>query len=105
VAERFAENLRSARRGVGITQEELSFRAALHRTEVGLLERAARVPRIDTLIKLSNALGVEAQELLAGLKWKPGELQPGAFEIKSNAEIQKAENPNSNHPHALSLQK
>ena len=83
VAERFAENLASARKGAGITQEELSSRAALHRTEVGLLERAERVPRIDTLIKLANALGVEAQELLAGLKWKPGELQPGAFQIRA----------------------
>ena len=91
---------------------------ALFKTALGLLERGDWTgacsklqasqdldPAVSTLIKLSNALGVEAQELLAGLKWKPGELQPGAFEIKSNAEIQKAENPNSNHPHALSLQK
>ena len=81
MALRFAANLASARRGAGITQEELAFRAALHRTEIGLLERGARVPRIDTLVKLASALGVEAQVLLSGLSWQPGDFQPGAFSI------------------------
>ena len=81
VAQCFAENLASARKGAGVTQEELAFRAALHRTEIGLLERGERVPRIDTLIKLASALGVEVEELLTGLIWQPGDFQPGAFEI------------------------
>jgi len=44
VAQRFGENLTSAREGSGVTQEELSFRAGLHRTEIGLLEAAAASP-------------------------------------------------------------
>jgi len=66
-----AANLKRCRRAAGISQEEVGFRAELHRTEVGLLERGARVSRIDTLIKLATALGVDAGELLAGIVWNP----------------------------------
>jgi transcriptional regulator with XRE-family HTH domain len=52
VATQFSENLLLIRRRAGLSQEELGFRASLHRTEISQLERATRVPRIDTLIKL-----------------------------------------------------
>ncbi len=42
----------------GLSQERLGSAAELHRTEVGLLERGARVPRIDTLVKVATALGI-----------------------------------------------
>jgi transcriptional regulator with XRE-family HTH domain len=48
VAQRFGENLTSAREGSGVTQEELSFRAGLHSTEIGLLERGGRIPKVKT---------------------------------------------------------
>ena len=35
VARRFGENLRRVRRQADLSQEELGFRASLHRTEVG----------------------------------------------------------------------
>jgi transcriptional regulator with XRE-family HTH domain len=82
VARRFGENLTSAREEAGITQEELAYRASIHRTEVGLLERGGRVPRIDTLVKLAGALGVEAKDLLSGLSWQPGSFQRKAFDIE-----------------------
>ena len=85
VAERFAHNLRRARASIGLSQEELAFRASLHRTEVGLLERAERTPRIDTLAKLAGALGVEPTALLAGIRWDPGDYQPGGFVEKASA--------------------
>ena len=71
----FGENLRRTRRRVGLSQEELGWRSSLHRTEVGLLERGARTPRIDTLIKLACALGVEPGVLLAGIDWMPEETE------------------------------
>ena len=80
VAQRFTENLVAARKKAGLSQEELSFRAALHRTHIGLLERAARVPRIDTLVKLAGALGARPEDLLDGIVWKPGDFSPGGFE-------------------------
>lgn len=79
VAQRFGANLIAQRERVGLSQEELSFRAALHRTEIGLLERGARIPRIDTLAKLAGALGIEPGELLTGIVWTPGSVQRGQF--------------------------
>jgi transcriptional regulator with XRE-family HTH domain len=72
VGHHFGENLRRARRRAGISQEELGMRSSLHRTEIGLLERGARVPRIDTLIKVASALSVQPGSLLEGIDWTPG---------------------------------
>ena len=71
----FGENVRRCRKRAGVSQEELGWRSSLHRTEVGLLERGARTPRIDTLIKLATALEVEPGELLAGIDWMPEETE------------------------------
>jgi transcriptional regulator with XRE-family HTH domain len=79
VAERFAQNLLRAREAASLSQEELAFRAALHRTEIGLLERRVRTPRIDTLAKLAGALGIEPAALLDGITWDPGDYRPGQF--------------------------
>jgi XRE family transcriptional regulator, regulator of sulfur utilization len=80
VAEQFGHNLARLREQSGITQEELAFRASLHRTEIGLLERGGRLPRIDTLAKLAGALEVEPGALFEGIKWEPGEVRRGLFE-------------------------
>jgi transcriptional regulator with XRE-family HTH domain len=79
VAAQFAKNMKRLRRRADLTQEELSFRASLHRTEIGLLERGLRIPRIDTLAKLAGALGIAPADLLDGIEWHPGQFQPGAF--------------------------
>jgi transcriptional regulator with XRE-family HTH domain len=86
VAIRFSRNLVAARKKAGLTQEEIAFRAALHRTEIGLLERCARVPRIDTLAKLAGALGIRPEDLLAGIRWRPGDYRPGGFEESGGEE-------------------
>jgi transcriptional regulator with XRE-family HTH domain len=67
--DRFAIHLREARLTAGLTQDELADRCYLHRTEVSLLERAGREPRLGTLIKLSSALGVTPESLCAGISW------------------------------------
>jgi transcriptional regulator with XRE-family HTH domain len=71
VAEVFAGNLSRQRRISGLNQEEVGDRARLHRTEVSLLERAGRIPRIDTLLKLAGALEAEPSHLLVGIEWVP----------------------------------
>jgi transcriptional regulator with XRE-family HTH domain len=88
VAQRFGENLRRLRKGAGISQEELGLRCSLHRTEIGLLERGARVPRIDTLIKIASGLSVRIDcKLLAGISWTPATSEAGGFKIKSRIEL------------------
>ena len=62
--ERFAVNLREHRRSRGISQERLAFRCNLHRTEISLLERGAREPRLSTIVRLARALEVPPSALL-----------------------------------------
>lgn len=86
VARRFGANLRQLRRQAELSQEEVGARASLHRTEIGLLERGARVPRIDTLVKLAVALGVRIDcALLEGIEWMPGKTEAGAFTAQRDA--------------------
>lgn len=66
--ERFATNLRRERKRLGISQEELGFRCGLHRTEIGLLERAQRDPQLRTIVRLARGLGIDASRLLKNVK-------------------------------------
>jgi len=79
VGRQFGANLSRLREQSGVTQEELAFRASLHRTEIGLLERGGRIPKIDTLAKLAGALEVEPGELFHGIAWEPGSVRIGRF--------------------------
>ena len=79
IAAHFGDNLARARKRADLSQEELSARASLHRTEISQLERGLRIPRIDTLVKLAASLEVSANELLDGLEWKPGGMVYGRF--------------------------
>jgi transcriptional regulator with XRE-family HTH domain len=58
VAARFSENLIRFRKLADISQEELGLRADLHRTEIGVLERGARMPQLDTIPKLAGGLTI-----------------------------------------------
>lgn len=80
LAERFGANLHRCRKATGLSQEETAMRASLHRTEIGLLERGERMPRIDTVIKLAGALSADPADLLDGIAWKPGSVKRGRFE-------------------------
>jgi transcriptional regulator with XRE-family HTH domain len=69
--DRFAVNLRHARGVAGISQEELAERIEVHRTEISLLERGGREPRLGTLVKLAVALGTTPEALCTGIAWDP----------------------------------
>jgi transcriptional regulator with XRE-family HTH domain len=79
VAGRFGDNLARIRRAADVSQDELSARASVHRTEISQLERGLRIARIDTLVKLAASLEASPAELLAGIDWKPGESRHGQF--------------------------
>jgi transcriptional regulator with XRE-family HTH domain len=84
IAARFGENLSHARKRADLSQEELSVRASLHRTEISQLERGLRVARVDTLIKLIGSLEVSADELLVGMDWEPGGTRIGKFKPRDS---------------------
>jgi transcriptional regulator with XRE-family HTH domain len=81
IAARFGDNLRRARKDASLSQEEAGIRASLHRTEIGLLERGERIPRIDTAIKLAGAVDVSVGDLLTGIEWNPGRSSAGEFRV------------------------
>lgn len=89
VAGRFGRNLTRIRKEAGLSQEQVAFLAELHRTEVGMLERGARLARVDTLVKLAGALEVTPDELLAGVGWRAGTLRCGEFHEGPEGEPQR----------------
>lgn len=66
--QQFAQNLRRHRERLGLSQEELADLCELHRTEISLLERCKRSPRLETIVVLARALELTSVgELLDGI--------------------------------------
>lgn len=60
----FGENVRKYRRNLDISQEELAHRAELHRTYIGMIERAEKNITLVNMEKIANALKVKIEDLL-----------------------------------------
>jgi len=68
VRDQFAVNLRRHRLAAGLSQEALAELCNLHRTEISLLERRRRSPRLETIVILSRGLQLASPaELLRGI--------------------------------------
>ena len=69
VRKQFAVNLRHHRERVGLSQEALADICDLHRTEISLLERCKRSPRLETIVILARGLELPSTgELLEGIR-------------------------------------
>ena len=62
------ERIRARRVQLGLTQERLGERAQLHRTYVASVERGRRNIPVLTLVRMAQALDVDAAVLVAGLR-------------------------------------
>lgn len=84
---RFGENVRLLRARIHVSQEEVGFRADVHRTQISLIESGRRLPRIGTALKLAAALEVELAVLFDGIVYRPRFFSAarGEFEISSRA--------------------
>ncbi len=68
IREQFAANLRLHRNRIGLSQEALADLCDLHRTEISLLERCKRSPRLETIVILARGLELSSPaELLEGI--------------------------------------
>lgn len=76
---RFGDNLIRLRNRVDLSQVETAKRSGLHLTEVSLLERGLRLPRLDTIVRLAGAIEAEPCELLTGMVWRAGRVQRGEW--------------------------
>ncbi len=63
---RLGENLRKVREQRGLSQEELAFKAGVHRTYVGGVERGEYNVTVLTLRRFAHALGITLQQALRG---------------------------------------
>lgn len=55
-AEHLGRSIRDARRRAGLTQGELAHMAQVSREVVSLVERGRRLPRVETLVPVLDAL-------------------------------------------------
>jgi DNA-binding XRE family transcriptional regulator len=67
-SKQFAENMRRSRKRHGLSQEDLAHACGLHRTEISLLERGDRDPRLSTVVRLARAMDCSASSLLEGVE-------------------------------------
>ena len=64
----FGDKVRELRKEKGLSQEELSFKADLHRTYIGMIERAEKNITLINIEKIAKALGVTLKDLLDDTK-------------------------------------
>ena len=59
----FGQKVQKRRKELGISQEELAFRAGFHRTYIGMIERAERNITLSNIKRLANALQTNIKDL------------------------------------------
>jgi transcriptional regulator with XRE-family HTH domain len=72
IQEKFGNRVKEIRREIGISQEELSFRAELHRTYISSIELGKRNVSLINIEKLAKALGCEVIDFFTDIKPKYG---------------------------------
>jgi transcriptional regulator with XRE-family HTH domain len=66
LAGRFGANLTRCRERAGIKKAQLARLTELHPSAISLFESGKRMPRLSTLIKLTDVLDCRADELVMG---------------------------------------
>lgn len=61
--EKFGEKVREERLKLGLSQEQLASRAGVHRTYIGMIERAEKNITLENISKVAKALGLSISEL------------------------------------------
>ena len=59
---RFGNKVRDERIKLGISQEELAARAGVHRTYIGMIERAEKNITLENIEKVCKALGLSLSD-------------------------------------------
>ena len=59
----FGNKVRTYRKEKGISQEELAFRSELHRTYIGMIERAEKNITLKNIEKIANGLEISITNL------------------------------------------
>ena len=62
----FGNRVRRERMRLGWSQEELAERAGVHRTYIGMIERAEKNITLENIDKIANALKIRINNLFKG---------------------------------------
>ncbi|MYC40638.1 MAG: helix-turn-helix transcriptional regulator [Candidatus Dadabacteria bacterium] len=62
--EKFGQKVREERLKQGLSQEELAARARVHRTYIGMIERAEKNITLENIEKIATALKLKINDLL-----------------------------------------
>lgn len=60
---KFGQKVREERRKLGLSQEQLAEEAGLHRTYIGMIERAEKNLTLENIARIAKALGLPIREL------------------------------------------
>ena len=63
VKRRFGEKMRQLRKEKGLSQEKLGFVVEMDLTSINEIERGHRSPKLITMYKIAQALGISLTEL------------------------------------------
>ncbi len=61
---KFGNKVREKRLELGLSQEELATRAKVHRTYIGMIERAEKNITLENIEKIAKALKIAVDKLL-----------------------------------------
>jgi len=61
--EKFGEKVREERHKLNLSQEGLASRAGVHRTYIGMIERAEKNITLENIEKVAKALSITIKEL------------------------------------------
>lgn len=64
----FGRRVRELRHARNVSQDALAERTDVHPTAIGRLERGDREPRLTTILRIADGLGVEPGQLVDGLR-------------------------------------
>lgn len=59
----FGQKVREIRKSMGLSQEELEFKANIHRTYIGAIERGEQNVSLDNIGRLAKTLKIKMSEL------------------------------------------
>ena len=63
ILKNFGARVAAKRKNKGLSQEQLAYKAGLHRTYIGMVERGEKNITLKNIIKISNALECQPGEL------------------------------------------
>jgi transcriptional regulator with XRE-family HTH domain len=67
-ARTFGQTIKALRQAAGISQEELAYRANIHRTYISQIERGIKAPTVVVVGRLAKGLGCPPSRIMRALE-------------------------------------